>query len=301
MRIKKHFSFYTMVLIGMLSILTGGCIKEKSNNDSSEPVVMYANITKAKIAYKVYGSGDPLIMCIGFATNMDMWSTDAISLLRKNYKVIVFDYRGMGYSTSTDTTVTIASLAQDINELLNVLNISKTHVLGWSMGSYVAQMFAINHPEKVNKLILYAANCGDTVTVNPSLAIIDILSNPSSTPEEMLSTLFPDDWLATHPEPWKFLPEGKEPENYKAIGMQYEAVQRWLSPGGGSAAQLHKLTMPVLLLCGNKDKVVPCVNSSILAEAISSPTLIKVNDSGHGMMYQLPETFANYILTFLAE
>lgn len=273
------------------------CNCKKDDQNSDEP--LFAEITNAKIAYKIYGEGEPLVMCMGYASNMDSWSTKVIEMLEQEYKVIVFDYRGMGYSTNSAQSFTISTLAEDINELLIALKIDQTNVLGWSMGGYVAQMFAADHPEKVNKLVLYATNCGDTVTVNPTQEIIDILSNPLSTPMELLGTLFPDDWLASHPEPWTFLPEVKEPFNGETIGMQYNAIQGWLSEGGGSWGRLDELKMPVLLICGDQDKVVPCINSSILADSISSAVLIKVNDTGHGMMYQLPEIFANYVLSFL--
>lgn len=265
------------------------------------PEVKYVELAGAKIAYKIYGSGEPLVMCTGYATNMDLWSTDVIDSLRQKYQVIVFDYRGMGYSTNTDSSFTINTLATDVNNLLIALKIPKAHVLGWSMGGYVAQMFAVNYPEKVAKLVLYATDCGDTITVNPSQEIINILSNPSSTPEELLGTLFPDDWLATHAEPWKFLPEAVEPYHDTTIGLQYFAVQQWLTPGGGSVDRLNQLNMPVLLICGDQDKVVPSVNSTILAGHIPGSTLISVEDSGHGLMYQLPATFAGHVLTFLAE
>ncbi len=280
-------------------LLFFGCNKADTIPETHGTAVRYTDITNARIAYKIYGEGDPLVMCIGYASNMDLWSTEAIEILKQKYKVIVFDYRGMGYSTNSDTTFTINGLAEDVNALLISMKMDKVNMLGWSMGGYVAQMFAIYHPEKVIKLILYATNCGDTVTVNPSPEIIGILSNPNSTPEEMLGTLFPDEWLATHSEPWKFLPDAVEPYNGMAIGLQYQAVQSWLSPGGGSAGQLHKLKMPVLLICGDKDKVVPCINSAILADSISSASLIRVDNSGHGLMYQLPENFANYVLSFL--
>ncbi|MFZ4520556.1 MAG: alpha/beta fold hydrolase [Bacteroidales bacterium] len=259
----------------------------------------FVEITNAKIAYTVYGSGEPLVMCTGFATNMDLWSTAVIGQLQQKYRVIVFDYRGMGYSTNSAASVTMQSLADDLDEFLTTLGIGRAHILGWSMGGYVAQMFAINHPEKVNKLVLYATNCGDTVTLDPAPETIAILSDPSSTPMAMLGTLFPDSWLATHPEPWKFLPEAREPSNFDAIGMQYMAVQQWLTPGGGSAGLLDKLTMPVLVICGDQDKVVPAANADLLSAAISHCTVIIEPGCGHGFMYQLPEIFANHVLSFL--
>ncbi len=276
--------------------------QESINEDNSKDgVVFYANIPNAKIAYKTFGSGEPLIMCIGYSANMDLWSTKVIEILQTKYRVIVFDYRGMGLSTNSDSTISISSLANDISALLCELSIDKTHVLGWSMGGYVAQMFAVNYPEKVSKLVLYATNCGDTLVVNPSQEIIDILENPAATPMERLGLLFPDEWLATHPEPWIFLPNATEPYNFETIGMQYLAIQEWLTPGGGSAGHLNTLKMPVLVICGDNDKVVPSQNSSDLAGLIKTSTIIKVHDSGHGLMYQLPETFANYLLTFLEQ
>jgi pimeloyl-ACP methyl ester carboxylesterase len=299
---KNNFNIlWAIIFMVVLSLTHFGCKKETKTNDPMNPEVKYAELAGAKIAYKIYGSGEPLVMCTGYATNMDLWSTDVIDSLRQKYQVIVFDYRGMGYSTNTDSSFTINTLATDVNNLLIALKIPKAHVLGWSMGGYVAQMFAVNYPEKVAKLVLYATDCGDTITVNPSQEIINILSNPSSTPEELLGTLFPDDWLATHAEPWKFLPEAVEPYHDTTIGLQYFAVQQWLTPGGGSVDRLNQLNMPVLLICGDQDKVVPSVNSTILAGHIPGSTLISVEDSGHGLMYQLPATFAGYVLTFLAE
>lgn len=285
------------IVISLLFSL--GCQKAESPNVHFEAEVHYAEISDATIAYKVMGRGEPLVLCMGYANNMDMWSDTALEMLEKHYKVIVFDYRGMGYSSTTDTSLSIKRMAIDIQELLNILKIKKTHLLGWSMGGYVAQEFALNYPEMVDKLILYATNPGDTITINPNDEIIAILSNPASTPYEFLSTLFPDEWLATHPEPWLVMPEGKEPINGQAIGLQYEAIQAWLSPSGGSSGRLHQLAMPVLLLCGNQDKVVPAMNSKILADSIQTASLLMLNGTGHGLQYQQPEAFANFVLAFL--
>lgn len=59
--------------------------------------------------------------------------------------------------------------------------------------------------------------------------------------------------------------------------------------------------MPVLLICGNEDKVVPYENSSILSELIKSTKLIVIKDSGHGLMYQMPNVFAKNVLSFSSE
>ena len=290
-----------ILILSIFMLLPFGFTKHTSANTEASTDTLFTEINNARIAYKTFGKGEQIIMCVGYASNKDLWNTNLIVTLSKDYKVIVFDYRGMGYSSNEDSTFTIKTLADDVNELMKSLDISQAHILGWSMGGYVAQIFAINYPEKVKKLVLYATDPGDKITINPSEKIIEILTNPKSSPEDLLNTLFPDDWLAKHPEPWKVLPHATEAYHAKTIGLQYEAIAMWLEPGGGSAGQLHQLKMPVLLICGNKDKVVPCQNSNILHDSISSSTLINVNNSGHGMMFQIPNTFSSYVLTFLNE
>jgi pimeloyl-ACP methyl ester carboxylesterase len=273
--------------------------EEVMTADISEPEIRFADITNSKIAYKTFGSGYPIVMCIGFAMNMDMWGTKLLEELQQQYQVIVFDYRGMGFSTNSEPSFTIGRLAEDIFELLTVIKIEKAHILGWSMGGFVAQMFAVNHPDMVNKLVLYATNCGDSETIDPTKEIVAILSNPSATPAEQLSLLFTDEWLLSHPQPWRYLPQPQEPFNPATIGLQYHAVQFWLSPGGGSFKHLCKLSMPVLLVSGEQDKVVPIENTLLISGEIKSSKIVKIADSGHGAMYQLPEEFSNAILTFL--
>ncbi|NPD84936.1 alpha/beta hydrolase [Lentimicrobium sp. L6] len=295
--LRTSFSaIHLFILVLFLSLFAPN--KTLANPDSS---ILYAEITDAKIAYRVYGEGSPIILCTGYATNMDLWSNVFIEALQKHYQVIVFDYRGMGKSSNSGTSFTMASLAKDLSEFMEAIGIKEAHILGWSMGGYVAQMFAIQYPEKLKKLILYATDPGDGITINPSKEIIGILSSPKSSSLDLLKTLFPNDWLAKHPKPWLVLPHATEAYHPKTIGMEYEAVQKWLEPLGGSVGHLHQLKMPVLLICGNKDKVVPCQNSTILHDSIRSSTLINVYDSGHGMMYQIPSTFSSYVLAFLGD
>jgi pimeloyl-ACP methyl ester carboxylesterase len=294
---KNHFLM--MLIFGVLSTMTISSNESAVSNTNSIPEVQYANITNAKIAYKIFGSGEPLIMCIGYSNNMDFWSTKAIDILSKKFKVIVFDYRGMGLSTNSENSFTIQTLANDLNELLLELKISKTHVIGWSMGGFVAQMFALNFSEKVNKLVLIATHCGDIHTISPSDDVLKILTNPKASPMEMLSILFSDDWLAENKEPWKVLPKLTEPINGKTIGLQYQATEKWLSPNGGSYGHLNKLKMPVLILFGKEDKVVPFKNSEIFADSIKSSVLIGIPNAGHGMMFQIPEVFSESIINFL--
>lgn len=290
--ISPVFLFTTLLFLGCGSHF----VKKQTVSE-----VSYFDIQNAKIAYITYGEGEPLIMCMGYGGNMDLWDERFVNLLKKNYKVIVFDYRGMGFSTNTDSSFTMQTLADDVNELYKVLEIDKAHILGWSMGGYVAQTFAINYPEKVNKLILYATDFGDTLTLTPSPEISDILADANATPDEMTGTLIPKDWLNDHPNVLKAFSNVKEPVNPETVKIQNKNCLLWLEPNGGSMGRLHKLKMPTLVIAGKEDVVTPWENSKMLSDSIRNSTLIAIDKGGHGLMYQYPDALGKYILTFLEQ
>ena len=93
----------------------------------------------------------------------------------------------MGEITASDKEFTIELFADDTRALLDALGIERAHVLGWSLGTYIAQELAVRRPDKVEKLILYAGDCGGKEAIYPSPEILDILSDTSASPEERLN------------------------------------------------------------------------------------------------------------------
>ena len=291
---KFLVSLHFIILFSLLA----GC--RQGTNTREESAVRYFETDNARIAYITYGKGEPIIMCMGYSGNMDLWDERLINLLQQNYQVIVFDYRGMGYSTNTDNNFTIKTHADDINQLCKHLKIEKANILGWSMGGYVAQTFALNYPEKVNKLVLYATDFGDTLAVLPSPEIGKILSDTTATPAQMIGTLIPKEWLNKHGSTLKTaFANVKEPVNNKTIKIQDENCSQWVSPNGGSVGKLYKLQMPTLIISGKKDVITPWQNALMLSDSIKNATLIGMDNGGHGLMFQYPTSMANYILAFL--
>lgn len=141
----------------------------------------------------------------------------------------------MGNTGDGEREFTIEQFADDTGGLMNALGIRKAHVLGWSMGSLIAQELVLKHPEKVDKLILYAAYC-DANMFPPSPEVIGKLRDTSGTPEEQgmrwISLLFPGDWLESHGDRVKevfFRPMGSTPR--KLLGSR-----PWLLETGRGAA-----------------------------------------------------------------
>jgi pimeloyl-ACP methyl ester carboxylesterase len=112
------------------------------------------------IAYRVFGKGYPILLISGSGLAMDQWEPSILRDLSRNHTVIIFDNRGVGNTTIGTKPFSIQQFANDTVGLLDILKIQKVDVLGFSMGSFIAQEVSLLRPEKVNRLILYGASCG---------------------------------------------------------------------------------------------------------------------------------------------
>jgi alpha-beta hydrolase superfamily lysophospholipase len=106
------------------------------------------------VAYKTFGKGDPILLIPGASDGLNRWDPTMIKTLSSNHTVIVFDSRGLGNTTTGSKPYTYQQLANDSADLLDALKIPKADVLGYSLGSYIAQQLAIMFPDKVNSLVL---------------------------------------------------------------------------------------------------------------------------------------------------
>ena len=113
-----------------------------------------------EMAYKMFGKGDPILLIPALGMSMDGWDPTILRELSSNHTVIIFDNRGVGNTTAGTKQFSIQQFANDSAGLLDALKIQKANVLGYSMGSFIAQQLTLTHPEKVDRLILVASTCG---------------------------------------------------------------------------------------------------------------------------------------------
>ncbi len=251
------------------------------------------------VAYRVFGEGHPLLLIMGYASTMDLWELALINSLASQYQVIIFDNRGMGDSELGNRAFSIEQFCKDTAQLMDALGIQQAHVLGWSMGSLVAQELVLNYPLKVNKLVLYATYANAEL-FPPNPEVIQRLTDMSGTPQErgmrFISALFPDSWLQANSERVReifFRPMGSISE--ESTRQQAMAISSW----GGSVERLNKISHPVLLISGVEDALVPAQNSCFVRDHISTAQLELIAHSGHGLMFQYPDVFCEKIVNFL--
>lgn len=229
-----------------------------------------------------------------------MWEPTILrELAQSNYSIIVFNNRGTGNSSMGVKDYSISQLANDAAGLLDALNIEKAAVLGWSMGSYIAEELALVQPNKVSNLILYGSGPGGDKAIPSSAQLMQTLSNVSGSPEEqarqILSFFFPESWLQEHPDYINYFPLLKGIISLETGQKQSEAVVKW----NGIYNSPSQIIQPTLVLVGAEDIITTPKASLSLVEKIPLMWLVQIRGAGHGWMYQYPEKFSKVVKTFL--
>ena len=298
---KEHLSV-ALILSMVMSLMVGGFTQNVSSSQQTleKGTITMVAVGDIEIAYQIFGEGEPLLLIMGFSGTMDLWAPEMLKELASKYQIIIFDNLGMGKTTDSDKEFTIELFADDVRGLLNALGIERAHVLGWSLGTYIAQELTLRYPDRVEKLILYAGDCGGKEAIYPGPEIMDALGDTSASSRErgerLLATLFPQKWLKEHPDPRTYFPEVTETSSPENIKRQYQAWQNW----NGSYSRLAKITQPTLLITGAEDVNTPWQNSLMLIDLIPGAWLVQLEGGGHGVMYQYPRKFSRIVLTFLA-
>jgi pimeloyl-ACP methyl ester carboxylesterase len=270
------------------------------------------------MAYKMFGKGDPIILHSGASDTMDGWPPELLSKLSSNHTLVVFDYRGIGNTTSGTEPYSLQVLANDTAGLMDALKIQKANVLGYSLGTFITQQFAITHPDKVSSVILIAGSCGGKDGIPKPAEFYKLqadivnktLSNATVSNEEFKSLVtasLGSGWIKLHPEsaeiPENMTVAGAKPglspeamDNQNNLGLAWEAPN-W----SGVCDDLAKIDKPLLVITGTDDNQYnPHANALVIASKVPGAWLVQIKDAGHAVVDQYPEKLGNIIETFLS-
>ena len=118
--------------------------------------------------YDVSGDGEPLLLIVGYGGSSANLLPEYVADFARTFRTITFDNRGTGQSDRYDGPTSIVEMADDAAALLDALGVRRAHVMGTSMGGYIAQELALHYPDKVAGLVLACTTCGPPVRVPPS-------------------------------------------------------------------------------------------------------------------------------------
>jgi pimeloyl-ACP methyl ester carboxylesterase len=262
-----------------------------------------AEINDLSICCELGGDGYPLVLIMGLAADLNWWDPELLDALRKGFRVLAFDNRGAGRTSTPDQgEFTIAMFADDTASLMDAFGIERGNVLGLSMGGMIAQELALKYPDKVEKLVLCATHCGGKQHAPTSQEVIRILADQSGGIEglfqRLLQLMWPSDYLEANPE---FVQRFRERFMIAPITAVNAARQFMAILNHDTCDRLPEIKAPTLVATGTEDMLIPPENSRIIAERIPGAKLIEYQGAGHGFMWQLREAFEKDLLEFLGQ
>ncbi|MFX0034167.1 MAG: alpha/beta fold hydrolase [Candidatus Hermodarchaeota archaeon] len=264
----------------------------------------YANINGIKVCYEIHGKGYPITLIHGFGSRKEGYKCQ-VPVLSKEFKVITFDNRGAGKSQRIKDHYTMQTLADDIRNLLDFLEIKKSHILGTSMGGIIAQQFVLKYPEYVNKLVLV-----NTVSGAPDNVGLELLKKNRLEQLELIKKnpekAFWDNahiWfyrkyrkeLKENPKKkffgiWSAEDEIRESTilmpNVRDIELQIEALK-----GFNTMEKLCQIKSPTLLLAASHDKVCSMNTIEEMHKRIPNSIFRVIEKAGH----ESPKTRASEV------
>ena len=257
----------------------------------------------ARIVYRRIGKGRPLVVLNGFgATNAD-WDPTFIDRLASSNELVLLNNRGIGGSTDDGQPFDIAKLADDAAHVIEALGFEHVSLLGWSMGGFIAQAFALNYANRVDKLVLLSTDQGgieaDLASSDVWSKLIDTAGTPNEQARRLLFLVFPNDVAESFYQQFgDMVTAARAQLPVELLNRQSAAVDAWHR--NGVASQLRAIRVPVLVATGTDDIVIPASNALKLVNAIPGAWLAQFPHGGHGFMAQYPRPLADLINSFLA-
>ncbi len=288
------------ILIAALVLAQAAAPVYPQASGAASPSVRTVHVNDIDIACQAFGSGSPLLMIMGYGGSMDFWSPRLLKLLSLSHRVVVFDNRGMGRSTSSEREYTVPLFAEDTWGLIEALDVKPATVVAWSLGTEIALELAITHAASVRRLVLISGTTGGPQKIEPSPDVMRVFVDTSGSGLEwglrLIWVLFPHAWLVTHPIISSYFPVNAAMNPPERTGRQFLALTRW----EGCYAQLGLVKAPTLVMTGDEDVVVPPQNSVLLARGIPSARLVRIPGAGHGVIFQDPDRVVDEITAFLS-
>jgi pimeloyl-ACP methyl ester carboxylesterase len=265
-----------------------------------------AKVNGIDLYYEVHGQGEPLVMIMGFGGSSAGWIFQRRAF-QKYFQVITFDNRGVGRSDKPVGPYSIGMMAEDTVGLMDHLGIEKAHILGVSMGGYIAQELAINHPERVRKLVLGCTYARQDDTGGHSPEYYRGMGLAEGCPADELRKIpiakvlraeFP---LAFNSRLYRictfpFIGIYARRMATRGVAAQFQAIV-----GHDTLERLHMIQAPTLVITGTGDRIIKPSSSDVLAKKIPNARLVKIEGGPHAVFVGMRKRFNKEVLDFLKE
>jgi pimeloyl-ACP methyl ester carboxylesterase len=258
-------------------------------------------------AYREAGQGElPLILLQHFRGNLDSWDPALVDDLAAARRVVTFDNAGVGGSTG-ETPPAIEQMARDAIAFISAMQFSRVDLLGFSIGSFVAQEIALIRPDLVRKVALASSAPKGADGIHGWAAdVIGAVGKPETSPDEYLGVFFtssPASRKAGQEALGRMYArtEDRDANTTWAVRQaQYDAVCSWGVPDHGALQRLAAIEHPVFVANGDGDPMIPPRYSHLVAGLLPHAAVKIYPDAAHGFLFQHHAEFAADVAEFLS-
>ena len=260
-------------------------------------------------AYRDLGGSDvPLVLLQHFRGNLDNWDPALVDALAADRRVVAFDNVGVGATTGR-TPNTVEAMAHDAIAFLEAMDLQRVDLLGFSIGSFVAQEMALIRPDLLRRVVLASsAPQGAAGMHGWAPEVIGAVGAPETTPQGYISVFFaPTD---TSREAGRQAAgrifggrttDRDEPTTWQTRQAQYDAVCAWGIPNHALLQRVAAIELPVFVANGDSDPMILPRYSHLLAGLLPDARIKIYPDSAHGFLFQHHSEFAAGVHSFLDE
>jgi len=233
----------------------------------------YVHVGAYRVHYFVGGEGTPLLLIHGLGARSEDWTPEMPVYAKNGFRVYAVDLLGCGRTDRPDISYTIGQQVDLIQGFLTAMHVEKADVMGWSMGGWVALEFALQHPQRVNRLVAM-----DSAGLKFKSDLSPEILEPNTVPElERLEMVL----MAHH----YYIPGFVQRDLLRTMERNRTVVHRTLQSllreEGDFAGQLGQLQMPVLLVWGQQDELLPPSVGKQMHESIPRSVLELYSGCGH--------------------
>jgi pimeloyl-ACP methyl ester carboxylesterase len=278
--------------------------------------VSYADATTQRVsadsgieyAYRDLGESEvPLVLLQHFRGNLDNWDPALVDVLGAERRVVAFDNVGVA-ATSGRTPSTIEAMAHDAIAFVDALGLERIDLLGFSIGSFVAQEIALIRPDLLRRMVLAsAAPQGARGMQGWAPEVIAAVGGREPNPQGYLDVFFAhtDTSRQAGQEAagriFGRTTNRDEPTSWQTRQAQYDAICAWGIPNHALLERVAGIQLPVFVANGDSDPMILPRYSHLLAGLLPDARLKLYPDSAHGFLFQHHEEFAADVHTFLEE
>jgi 3-oxoadipate enol-lactonase len=249
----------------------------------------------ASIEYDVRGAGQSLVLINGLG--FGRWGFfKQVPILSRQFATITFDARA-----ERDPEDLIVALAGDVVDLLDHLGVNRAHVLGTSLGGFVAQELALSRPDLVARLVLVSTGHGGRGAERMSLGAMGKMFGfgalgPKKAARRGLKAATSERYRAENPQEFDRIVEKRVADSPSLASYYGQAKAGWHFDTSG---QVGRISSPTLVVHGAEDRYVPPANARALAQAIPNAKLRVFEGAGHLVFIERAADLNREVVTFL--